>query len=107
MRKITSLLLLAALFSCAKKDRIEETSASGAYQIRIAAVDNNGTKSYTAISRVQAGKVAVEFETAETTGVKEYNVEVSADGVNFRTVKTIAADLQMPNRLYRDTVHLD
>ena len=106
MKKIATLLLLAGIVSCSKKD-IVETQPAGNYQIRIAAVENNGTRSFTPISMVKAGKVAVEFETAEVSGVKEYNVEVSADGINFTKVKSIAADLATPNKIYRDTVILE
>lgn len=106
MKKFISSLLLLLFFSCTKKDLIE-TSANGSYQLRIAAMDNSGARSYTPISRVKAGKVAIEFETAEVSDVKQYDIEVSADGISFKAVKAIAADLQTPNRLYRDTIVLD
>lgn len=106
MKKIVCPLLLAALFACTKKD-VLETKSSTNYQIRIAAVENSGTVSYSPISRVKSGKVAIAFETAEVSEVKEYKVEVSADGIVFKTVKTLAADQKMPNRFYSDTLVLD
>jgi len=106
MKKLAILLILAGIISCSKKDIIESKS-TGSYQIRIAAVDNNGTRSLTPISLVKAGKVAIEYETAEVADIKEYNVEVSADGINFSKVKTIAADLNNPNKVYRDTLVLE
>ena len=106
MKKIVVVLCFVAFFSCTKKDVIE-TSSTAAYQIRIAAIDNNGTKSFTPITRVKSGKVAVEFETAEVSNLKEYQVEVSVDGFNFKSIKTIAADLQSPDKTYRDTVVLE
>lgn len=105
MKKTISFVALAVLFSCSKKDALE-TTASGNYQIRIAAVETSGAKSYTPISRVKSGKVAVEFESDEADAVKEYNVEISADGVTFKNVKTIVADAKTPNKFYRDTVVL-
>lgn len=106
MKKAISFIVLAVLFSCSKKDALE-TAAAGNYQLRIAAVETSGAKSYTSITRVKSGKVAVEFESDEADGIKEYNVEVSADGVVFKNVKTIAADVKMPNKFYRDTVVLE
>lgn len=107
MKKVASLLLLASAFSCSKKDLVEDAAASAMYQLRVAAVENGGTQYYTPITRVKSGKVAVEFETGEVADIKEYRVEVSADGINFNRVKTIAADLQTPNKMYRDTVVIE
>lgn len=108
MKKALGLFCLSILFACTKKDLIEtQKPAAVTYQIRVAAVEDNGTKSYTPISRVKSGKVAVEFETAEASEIREYNVEVSVDGSNFKSVKTIKANLQTPNGLYHDTVVLD
>ncbi len=103
MKNLAIILALSAFFSCSKKDALE-AKATGNYQIRIAAVEMSGARSYTPVSRVKPGKVAVEFETAEVADVKEYDVEVSADGINFRRVKTIAADQKTPDKFYRDTV---
>ena len=105
MKKIVFMLLIAGLFSCSKKD-IQETLPAGNYYIRVAAIEANGSRSYTPITRVQSGKVAVEFETADVSGIQEYQVEVSADGINFTARKTIAADQQHPNKLYSDTLML-
>lgn len=105
MKNAVLLFLVASLFACSKKDAIEPKAVTG-YQIRIAAVNDNGTKSYTSILRVKSGNVAVEFETDEVTGVKEYDVEVSSDGRVFKSVKVIAADTKTPNKLYQDTVVL-
>lgn len=106
MKKLMPFLLLAAFASCSKKDGVQEISGDGAYQMRVAAIDNNGTKTYTPIIRVKSGKVAVEFETEAVSDIREYNVEVSLDGVHFNPVKTIVSDMTTPNRLYRDTVLL-
>lgn len=105
MKKVIFLLLAAGLFSCSKKDA-QETLPTGTYYIRVAAIETNGSKSYTPTTWVKAGKVAVEFETADVSGIKEYQVEVSADGTHFSTRKTIAADVQNPNKLYSDTLML-
>lgn len=105
MKKLPFLFAFAAFFSCSKKDAAAPPPAV-TYQIRVVAVDNNGDRSYTPVSRVKSGKVAVEFETADVADVKEYNVEVSTDGVLFKTVKTLAADAKEPNKLYSDTVVL-
>lgn len=99
-------MLAGIVLSCSKKD-MTEPKPTASYQIRIAAVENNGTRSFTPISRVKAGKIAIEYETAEVSDVKEYHVEVSADGINFKKVKTIASDLTNPNKLYRDTLVLE
>lgn len=105
MKKTASLFFIAALFSCAKKDAVDPKTPS-AYQLRIAAVENSGATFYTPVSRVKSGKVAVAFETDDVADIKEYKVEVSSDGVVFKSIQTIAADLKTPNRLYRDTVML-
>ena len=107
MKKLTSLLLLAGVFMSCSKNEIIESNSTGNYQIRIAAIENNGARSTTPITMVKSGKVAIEFETAEVSEVKEYKVEVSTDGTNFRSVKTIAADLNNPNRIYTDTIVLE
>jgi hypothetical protein len=44
--------------------------------------------------------VVVTFETAETSNVKQYNVLISTDGVNYRKLDSIKADLVTPNRTY-------
>ena len=105
MKKFIFPLLAAGLFSCSKKE-LQETLPSGTFYLRVAAIETNGSKSYTPTTWVKAGKVAVEFETADVSGIQEYQVEVSADGINFTTRKTIAADLQNPNKLYSDTLLL-
>lgn len=105
MKKPVSLFFIAAFFSCSKKDVVAPKTPLR-YQLRIAAVENSGTKLYTPVTRVKSGKVAVEFETGDVAGIKEYSVEVSGDGVVFKSVKTIAADLKTPDKLYRDTVVL-
>src|SRR5215211_2108954 len=106
MKKLAILILCAGIISCSKKE-VTEPGSTGAYQIRIVAVDNNGAKSYTPISRVKSGKIAIEYETSEVADIKEYKVEISSDGLNFRTAKTIAADLNNPNKMYRDTLLLE
>lgn len=45
-------------------------------------------------------KVLVTFETAETSNVKQYNILISTDGVNYRKLDSIKADLVTPNRTY-------
>jgi len=106
MKKLASILAVTALFSCSKKDLADAKPAATTYQIRIAAVDSDGTRSYTPISRVKSGKVALEFETVDVSNLKEYNVEVSANGSNFKSVKIITADLKSPDKVYRDTLEL-
>lgn len=44
--------------------------------------------------------VVVTFETVETSNVKQYNVLISTDGVNYRKLDSIQADLVIPNRTY-------
>jgi hypothetical protein len=105
MKKLTLLLLITGFFSCSKKD-VQDTASKNVYHLRIAAIEISGAKSYTPIAWVKSGKVAVEFETADVDGVKEYHVEVSSDGINFFNRKTIAADTQNPNKLYTDTLIL-
>ena len=105
MKNVIVPFLGLSLFACSKKDAVE-AKPSSEYQLRVAAIDKNGAKSYTSISRVRSGKVAVEFETDEATDIKEYDVEVSGDGITFRNIKAIAADLKETNKLYRDTVLL-
>lgn len=106
MKKITGLVLLASLASCTKKDKTEPPLSASDYIIRVAAVDNDGSKSFTTFSRVKSGKVAIEYETTSVYNVKQYDVEVSPDGVTFTKVKTIAADLNNPDKVYRDTLIL-
>lgn len=101
-----TVFLVSIIMSCTKKDSIEK-AASSSYMIRVAAVDNNGTKTYTTISKVKSGKVAVEFETAEVSNIKEYAIEVSSDGSNFQLVKIIPADLNKPNKVYSDILSLN
>lgn len=105
MKKVILLFLAASVFSCTKKDVLEQTKTTS-YQIRVAAVEDNGTFSYSPTSKVASGKVAVEFETAEVSGIKAYNVEVSTDGTHFNTVKSIPADLHSPDKLYSETIVL-
>lgn len=105
MKKVIFSLLIAALFSCSKKD-LQESLPAGKYYIRVAAIEANGSKSYTPTTWVKSGKVAVEFETADVSGIKEYQGEVSTDGIHFTSRKTIAADQQSPNKLYSDTLVL-
>lgn len=45
-------------------------------------------------------EVLVTFETAETSNVKQYNILISTDGVNYRKLDSIKADLVTPNRTY-------
>ncbi|GAA4743857.1 hypothetical protein [Flavisolibacter ginsenosidimutans] len=105
MKKLASILVLAALFSCSKKDWTGAKSVTN-YLIRVVAVDNDGVESFTSISRVKSGKVVVEFETSEAVNVKEYKVEASSDGSHFTSIKTIAADIKLPDKIYRDTLEL-
>ena len=44
--------------------------------------------------------VVVTFETAETSNVKQYNVLISTDGINYRKLDSIKSDLVTPNRTY-------
>lgn len=105
MKKLLFLFAAAAVFSCTKKD-VAAPLAANTYFIRVAAIENAGTKSYTPVTQVKSGRVAVEFETAEVSDISEYRVEASSDGLNFKTVKVMAADQKTPNKLYRDTVVL-
>lgn len=106
MKISASVLFCLALVACSKKDTTVE-KASAFYQIRIAAVESNGSRSYSPTTRVKSGKVAIEFETGEASGIAAYNVEVSTDGRNFTTVKRIASDALNPNKLYSDTLVLE
>lgn len=107
MKKLFILIMIAgSIVSCSKEAAIEKTDPS-TYIIRVAAIDNNGSKTYTTLSKVKSGKVAIEYETADVSDIKEYDVEVSSDGINFHEVKVIPADLANPNKLYQTTVTLE
>lgn len=101
------LLATACIFSCSKKDSLEKEAAAGNYFVRVAAVDNNLQKTYTAISKVKSGKVSIEFETADVVNVKEFDVEVSGDGSHFQTAKVIAVDDAHPNKVYTGVIVIE
>ena len=104
MKTTLILVLFFGLMSCKKTDVLEEKQ-TGSYIIRVAAVDNDNTRSFTSFSKVNGGKVALEFETTSVENVRQYDVEISSDGgINFSKIKTIAADLFHPNKIYRDTL---
>lgn len=45
-------------------------------------------------------EVLVEFETAETSNIKQYNVLISTDGINYRPIGIVWPDNVTPNRKY-------
>lgn len=45
-------------------------------------------------------EVLVTFTTAETSNIKQYNILISKDGVNYHKIDSIKADLVTPNKTY-------
>lgn len=45
-------------------------------------------------------EVLVTFETAETSNIRHYRILISTDGVNYRAIDSVKADLVTPNRTY-------
>lgn len=45
-------------------------------------------------------EVLVTFETAETSSIRTYRVLISTDGVNYRPIDSVNADIISPNRKY-------
>lgn len=45
-------------------------------------------------------EVLVTFETAETSSIRTYRVLISTDGVNYRPIDSVNADIASPNRKY-------
>ena len=45
-------------------------------------------------------EVLVTFTTAETSNIKQYNILISTDGVNYHKIDSVKADLVAPNRTY-------
>lgn len=50
-------------------------------------------------------RVVVEFITAETSNIKQYNILMSTDGINYICVDSIKADAVTPNRKYSHTIN--
>lgn len=50
-------------------------------------------------------KVLVTFEMAETSNIKQYNILISLDGVNYTQIDSIKADAVTPNRKYSHTIN--
>lgn len=51
-------------------------------------------------------ELQVTFEVAEATNVKQYNIQVSKDGVNWQTVTIVWPDNIQPNKIYSTKVSL-
>lgn len=50
-------------------------------------------------------KVLVEFTTAETSNIRQYNVLMSTDGIRYVCIDSIKADAVIPNRKYSHTIN--
>lgn len=50
-------------------------------------------------------KVVVEFTTAETSNIRQYNILMSIDGINYICIDSIKADAVTPNRKYSHTIN--
>ncbi len=50
-------------------------------------------------------KVLVEFTTAETSNIRQYNVLMSTDGIHYVCIDSIKADAVTPNRKYSHTIN--
>lgn len=51
-------------------------------------------------------EVLVTFETAETSNIKQYNILISTDGVNYIAIDTVKADKSAPNRKYSIKINI-
>lgn len=56
--------------------------------------------------KIGARKVKVIFDVADVSGVNTYNIQVSADGINYKTVTIVFPDEVKPNRQYSVTINL-
>ena len=56
--------------------------------------------------KVGARKVKIIFDVADASDVNTYNIQVSADGINYKTVTILFPDEVKPNRTYTVTVNL-
>lgn len=45
-------------------------------------------------------EVLVTFETTETSNIKQYNILISKDGINYYKIDSVKADLVTPNKTY-------
>lgn len=50
-------------------------------------------------------KVLVTFKTDETSNIKQYNVLISTDGINYKCIDSISADKVTPNRSYSTVIN--
>lgn len=64
------------------------------------------TFEYIYVRQVSERIVNVQFKVSETDGTDRFNIQVSKDGVNFKTVSVVLPDAIQTNRIYNVNVKL-
>ena len=90
----------------AKTDTVCNCGSSNGYVETMACSVTPVIFEYVKVSRIESNYYNIEFKISETDGSDHFNIQVSTDGKNFKTINVVTKDSTKINQIYNLKIKL-